>query len=448
MNSREIILEMLLEIFGNKEYSHIVVKNVLDKYNYLDNREKAFIKKCVDGTVERTIQIDYVIEQFSSVKVQKMKPAIRAIMRMAVYQILFLDHVPDSAACNEAVKLTQKKKYTALKGFVNGVLRNIVRKKEELQYPDREKDPIKYMSIMYSMPQFLVEKWQKEFGVEKTVSILEGFLEERSITIRMKESIVGEELKKRLLAFEEHGVEWTVHPYLSYAYQLKHAFNIKEVPGFLEGDFTVQDVSSMLVGEIAKVKEEDQILDVCAAPGGKSLHVAEKLKGTGHVISRDVSDYKIRFIEESMERMKLTNLETQVFDARVLDESCINQYDIVLLDVPCSGLGVIGKKSDIKYHATPESLMEITRLQKEIIDTVVQYVKNNGTLVYSTCTIVEEENCEMIQYICEKYGFIVEDIKESLPEELQKEDTTYGLTLLPGIHKADGFFMSRLRKIK
>ncbi|MGL5260346.1 MAG: 16S rRNA (cytosine(967)-C(5))-methyltransferase RsmB [Lachnospiraceae bacterium] len=448
MNSREIILEMLLEIFGNKEYSHIVVKNVLDKYNYLDNREKAFIKKCVDGTVERTIQIDYVIEQFSSVKVQKMKPAIRAIMRMAVYQILFLDHVPDSAACNEAVKLTQKKKYTALKGFVNGVLRNIVRKKEELQYPDREKDPIKYMSIMYSMPQFLVEKWQKEFGVEKTVSILEGFLEERSITIRMKESIVGEELKKRLLAFEEHGVEWTVHPYLLYAYQLKHAFNIKEVPGFLEGDFTVQDVSSMLVGEIAKVKEEDQILDVCAAPGGKSLHVAEKLKGTGHVISRDVSDYKIRFIEESMERMKLTNLETQVFDARVLDESCINQYDIVLLDVPCSGLGVIGKKSDIKYHATPESLMEITRLQKEIIDTVVQYVKNNGTLVYSTCTIVEEENCEMIQYICEKYGFIVEDIKESLPEELQKEDTTYGLTLLPGIHKADGFFMSRLRKIK
>lgn len=438
---------MLIEIYAEREYSHILIRNVLDKYNYLDSAEKSFMKRITEGCVERRIQLDYCINQYSKIPVNKMKPLIRALLRMSVYQILFMDGTPDSAVCNEAVKLAQKRKFGTLKGFVNGVLRNIVRGKESIVYPDKDKEYVKAISVQYSMPEWLIILWQKRYGKEKTEQIVAGLLEERPVTVRVNETLSVEEKNKWVMEMEQQGVQLQQHPYLSYAYELKHTERISDLPGFAEGIFTVQDVSSMMVAQIADVKEGMHIIDVCAAPGGKTLHVAQKLKGSGTVESRDVTEYKVEFIRENVERMKLSNVITSVVDATQSMEDSKQVADIVLADVPCSGLGVIGKKRDIKYRIKPEGLESILPLQKEIIATVWEYVKPGGVMIYSTCTIQKEENEDMIDWITKEFPFSLESLDAYLPEELHGETTGKGyLQLLPGIHKTDGFFLARLRR--
>lgn len=449
VNTRELVLDMLMEIYSEKEYSHKVIKSVLDKYDYLSQAEKAFMKRMTEGCVERRIELDYCINQFSKVPVNKMKPLIRALLRMSVYQILFMDSVPDSAVCNEAVKLAQKRKFGSLKGFVNGVLRNIARGKEEIVYPDRKKEYSKAISVQYSMPEWLVKLWQKTFGKEVAEQIVSGLLEERPITIRVDERLSAKQKEELLSGLEKKGVEITPQGYLPYAYELKNIDRIGELPGFEQGQFTVQDVSSMLVAEIAGVKKGMHVIDVCAAPGGKTMHVAHKLEGSGLVESRDLTEYKVDYIKENIERMKLQNVKAAVVDATVFLPESKEVADLLLADVPCSGLGVMGKKRDIKYRAKPESLETIVALQKEIITTIWKYVKIDGVMIYSTCTIQKEENEEMVAWITENFPFELESMDEYLPENLQSETTKNGyLQLLPGVHKTDGFFMARLRRIK
>ena len=202
MNNRDLVLSMLKEIYAGNEFSHILLRQVLDKYDYLEGSEKAFIKRLTEGTLERTIELDYVINQFSNTPVNKMKPLIRSLMRMSVYQILYMDSIPDSAVCNEAVKLAALHKFTSLKGFVNGVLRNIVRNKENISYPEKEKDLMKYLSITYSLPEWMVEHFLKEHGKEKAEKICKGLLQERPVTVRIKESLTVKE-KQQLLKLQE-----------------------------------------------------------------------------------------------------------------------------------------------------------------------------------------------------------------------------------------------------
>lgn len=447
MNTRELLLEMLLEITAKREYSHIMIKNVLDKYDYLEISEKVFIKRVCEGTLERMIQIDYILNQFSKVPVSKMKPVIRNILRMAVYQILFMDSIPDSAACNEAVKLAEKKKFHSLKGFVNGVLRTIVRNKENIAYPDKEKEPVFYFSVMYSMPEWLVEMWMASYGKEKTQLLLEGLLKEHDITIRLDENLPGEEQKQVLESLTEQGVEVTAHPYLPYAYTLKKVGGIQNIPEFVQGKFTVQDISSMLVAEISGVQRGDIVIDVCAAPGGKAIHIASKMKATGKVEARDLTEKKVARIQENIERLKLSNIEAQMADALQVSENDLERADIVIADLPCSGLGIIGKKRDIKYNVTKESMRDIILLQKDILSVIHAYVKPGGILLYSTCTINRKENEDMVKWFTGQYGFETESIAKYLPEQLRKETAEEGyLQLLPGVDKSDGFFMARLKK--
>ena len=352
INLREIVLEMLLAVSVQKEYSHAILKDVLDKYNYLSGQEKAFIKRLFNGTIERQIEIDYLLNQFSQVKVNKMKPVIRMILRMGVYQILFMDAVPDSAACNEAVKLAVRKKFQSLKGFVNGVLRNIARNKDILEYPKMESQPVDYLSIKYSMPKWIIERWLLQYSLEQVEKILCDFLEDHRVTIRINETYTESERKAVIEQLEREEVVVQQHPYLSYAFWIQKAEGIANLSGFQQGDFTVQDISSMLVGEIAKIAPGYTVIDVCAAPGGKSLHVGTKLNHTGRVEARDGSEIKVKKIVENCERLHLDNLQVSVSDATVLEECSIKTADVVIADVPCSGLGVIGKKQDIKYNLT------------------------------------------------------------------------------------------------
>lgn len=430
VNTREIVLDMLLMVEREEEYSHRIIRSVLDKYDYLSGQEKAFMKRLFEGCIERRLELDYHINRFASMPVKKMKPLIRCLLRMGTYQILYMDSVPDAAAVSEAVKLAGKRKFRNLSGFVNGILRKVAANKNEPALPDKEKDPKDFLSVTYSMPEWIVEHFLKAYSFEETEKILKGLMAIRPVCIRFAGRLGGEEKQCLIQDMEKAGVTVSAHPHVKGAYYLENCDNIATLSGYGQGTFTVQDASSMLAVAEADIKPGDKVLDVCAAPGGKTMLAAEYAGANGHVEARDVSDFKTAQIEENVERMGLSNVTVKVWDARMADESAREQADVVIADVPCSGLGVMGKKRDIKYRQKPEAMEEIVKLQKEIMGNVVAYVKKGGTLLYSTCTINPAENEEMVEWICSKFSFT----KESMTQ------------LLPGVHDTDGFFFARLRK--
>lgn len=468
-NTREIVLDTLLTLERRREYSNKLMKAVLDKYDYLSVQEKSFIKRLTEGTIERQIELDYYLDCFSTVPVRKMKPLIRSLLRMSAYQILYMDKVPDSAVCNEACKLAGRRKFHNLKGFVNAVLRKLSGQKESLPLPDEEREPALFLSVKYSMPRWLAERWLCEYGSRITVTLLEGLLEIHPVSLRFSTRLSAQEIESCLQVIAgqggEEGPEAKISqsPYLPYVYSIENADGIESLAGFGEGLFTVQDVSSALAVEAAGVREGDFVLDACAAPGGKSILAAERAL---QVLSRDVSQSKCTVIEENIRRMKAENITVQVFDATKQDAALIKQADVLLLDVPCSGLGVIGKKRDIKYRVTEDSLKTITTLQKQIIENSWQYVKKGGILLYSTCTINRAENQDMVRWIEDNFPFRAEPSDDFLPERLLQErqrvkellakEGRYAgsdrleeacVQLLPGFMEADGFFFARLRRI-
>ena len=438
MNGRDLVLSMLKEIYAGGEFSHILIRQVLEKYDYLDGGEKAFIKRLTEGTLERTIELDYIINQFSNTPVNKMKPLIRSLMRMSVYQILYMDSIPDSAVCNEAVKLAEKKGFRTLKGFVNGVLRNIARNLDSITYPD--------LSIQYSMPEWILNQWLKEYDKETVEAMLKDFQEDKPTTIRVN---LNQTTKEELTAsLENEGVHVENHPYLPYALWISGYDYLADLESFQKGAFYVQDISSMLVSHIADPKEGDNVIDVCAAPGGKALHMAELLKGTGHVEARDLTDYKVNLIEENIMRSGVTNMSAVKWDATILDEDKNETADVVIADLPCSGLGVLGKKTDLKYKTSEEIQKSLVQLQRDILKQVQQYVKPDGTLIYSTCTIHAGENMGNVRWFLENFPeFELVSIKDRLCEELKQDVIEEGcMQFLPGKHQSDGFFIAKLRK--
>lgn len=445
--TRELILGILLEVTRDGQYSHIALRNVLNKYQYLDKKERAFITRVTEGTLEHMIELDYIINQFSKVKVNKMKPVIRCIMRSSVYQLKYMDFVPDSAVCNEAVKLTTKKGFHTLKGFVNGVLRNIARNLDNITYPDKS-DYLEYLSVRYSMPTWILEQWLSVYEKETVERMLADFQKEKPTTIRCNLNRCSvDELVESL---KNEGVNVEKHPYLPYALWITGYDYLADLSSFQEGMFYVQDISSMMAAHIANPKEGDTVIDVCAAPGGKSLHVAELLRGTGHVEARDLTDYKVSLIQENIERNGAANMTAVKWDATILDQDSVETADVVIADLPCSGLGVMGKKTDLKYKMTSEMQNELAALQKNILSQVQAYVKPEGTLVYSTCTINPKENMDNVQWFLENYKeFELVPIEGLLCEELREYVEKEGcLQFLPGIHASDGFFIAKFRKVK
>lgn len=445
INEREIVLEVLLEITEHGMYSHIVLRDVLNKYQYLEKKERSFITRVTEGTLEHMMEIDYILDQFSKVKVKKMKPVIRNIMRSAVYQMKYMDSVPVSAACNEAVKLAVRKGFGSLRGFVNGVLRNVARNLDQIEYPT---EPLKRLSIQYSMPEWILNLWLKAYDSDIVEQMLQAFQRETPLTIRCNlRMVTPKQLKEHL---EAEGVTVQVHPYLEYAFHISEFDYLGDLESFQNGEFSVQDISSMLVSELAVPKEGDYVIDVCAAPGGKSLHMAEKLNGSGHVEARDLTEYKVSLIQENIERTGLSNVEAVQQDALIFDEASVGKADIVLADLPCSGLGVLAKKTDLKYKATKEGADSLAKLQREMLKNVQAYVKDEGKLVYSTCTINPAENMDNVHWFLNQYPeFELIDIHGLLCEELQKDVKENGcIQLLPGVHQSDGFFLACMKKRK
>lgn len=421
-NLREIIIDILDEVLEQGKYSHLVLKATLDKYQYLPKNQRAFITRVTQGTIERMLQIDAVLDgTVKKPKVAKMKPVIRTILRSSVYQILFLDGVPDAAVCNEAVKLAKKRGYAGLSGFVNGVLRNIARNKDSITYDS--------LSVEYSMPQWIIDEWSQQYDEETLRQMLAALLAEKKTCVRVNASrIARQELMERLT-----GEAITVEPceQMEDALYIDGYDHLSQIPEFQQGYFYIQDFSSMMVAHVAGIRQGDHILDVCAAPGGKSLHAAELLQNTGSVEARDVSDYKVSLIQENIRRSGLTNIRAVKMDATVLDPASVETADIVLCDAPCSGLGVIADKPDIKYHMTPQKQQDLVQLQRQILSVVGQYVKPGGVLLYSTCTVYRGENQDNVAWFLQEHP-------EFMLETSQQ--------LLPMAGTQDGFFYARMRK--
>lgn len=444
VNTRELILGILLEVNKEGQYSHLVIRSTLEKYQYLEKQERAFITRVCEGTLEYKLRLDYILNRFSTVPAEKMKPVIRELLRSSVYQILYMDSVPDSAVCNEAVKLARKKGFYNLTGFVNGVLRKIAREYGSIHFPGKE-EPEEYLSVIYSMPKWLVQRFLEQYGFEKTEKMLEAFLKEKPTTIRIREYLVEKEAVLESLKSQKVTVEKA--PYVENAYYVKDYDYLPALDAFRVGSIQVQDVSSMLVGDIAAPKEGDYVIDLCAAPGGKTLCIADKLKGTGRVDARDISRTKTDYIRENAIRQNFLNVVVTEKDATQLDSDSLEKADIVLADVPCSGLGVMGRKTDIKYKLNPAKIQELAGLQREILEQASTYVKPGGTLIYSTCTIGKEENQDNVEWFLEHYPYELESLDPYLCEELRSETTKKGyLQLLPGVHKCDGFFIARLKR--
>ena len=446
VNLREIILAALVEIIEEEQYSHVVLRQVLEKYQYLEKRDRAFISRVVEGTLENMIQIDYIIERFSTVAVVNMKPVIRTILRMSVYQLKFMDSVPDSAVCNEGVKLAQRKGFYNLKGFVNGVLRSVARNLDKVTFPKPDSQPLAYLSVTYSMPEWILKEWLEMYDFETVECICKDNHKEKMTSIRCNLDKVSKE--EIIESLKGQGITVQEIPYLDYALEIGDYNYMKAVDAFKKGWFQVQDVSSMLVAEIAAPKWGDYCIDVCAAPGGKSLHIADILRGSGFVEARDLTDYKVQLMEENIERIGNINMTASIADATVFDPESVEKADILIADVPCSGLGVMGKKADIKYKMTSAKQAEIVKLQRKILDTVHTYVKKGGTLIYSTCTIGALENQYNIKWFLEHYPFRLESIDPFICDELKGKTTQAGyLQLLPGVNESDGFFIARLKRI-
>lgn len=435
VNVRNIALRAIISILEDEEKSHIVVRNIM-KENKFSDVDKGFFLRLVEGTVERKITLDFVISKYSKTKLEKLKKPIKNLLRMSIYQILYMEHVPDRSAVDEAVKICKKRSLMGLSGFVNGVLRSISKDKNEIiELINDSSDSIKY-SVTEDLLEVLGEKKEK---------VLSNLYNERKINARLN---LSKHTKAEIIAMlVASGVKVSDNPYIENAVYIDKFGDITENPVYAMGLITIMDGASMIPGLVSGVKNGDTVVDVCAAPGGKAIHIAEMLQGTGTVYARDLTVNKVNLINENIKRSGVKNVRADVFDARKTDEKLIGKADVLICDVPCSGLGVINNKSDIKYRIKKSDIDSLAALQKEILDSSISYLKDGGVLVYSTCTITDEENISMVKYLLSKYNLKLSSLNPFLDKKLQTDTTKEGyLEIMPGDYDMDGFFIARFIK--
>ncbi len=442
--ARQIALIVLKEVNDDGKYANISLKEHL-KGAGLDNRDASFVTQLVYGTLENQAVIDEILKEFANMK--KVNPWIENILRLGCYQIVYLDRVPDSAACNESVKLCTKFGLKPLRGFVNGVLRNISRKKDSLDIFTTEPGDAESLSAKYGLPLWLTRMWVKEYGIEAARGILKSPRGSDWVTIRMNRSKTNRE--NLIIRLKEQGVELMEGFYFKNALRVRGIGDIQSNPLFRQGFFTVQGESSMLVCHTLCPKPGETILDACSAPGGKAIYIAELMENTGKIYARDIHEHRLDLINRNRARMGVDIMDVGIQDGTIFNPDMEETMDRVLIDAPCSGWGVLHKKPDIGLRIRKEEVESLYRLQKRIIKNCSQYVKIGGVLVYSTCTINPWENEKVIEgFLKESPEFVLEDFGEHLPQSLKSSVIRDGMIqLIPGLHNVDGFFIAKLRRI-
>lgn len=439
--ARLIAVKTLFDIEEKKSFSNIKLNNYFKQYNP-DPIDRAFATEILYGTIRWKLRIDYMIQKFSKLKISKISPWVLSCIRTAVYQIFFMDKVPEFAAVNQAVELVKLKDKKA-SSFVNGVLRNILRNKDEFD-KIQVKDRIKKLSIEYSHPEWFVEKFIKLYGEDFAVGLMKVNNTPPELVIRVNTlKCKKEELAEKLTS---KGIE-CINGRLKESVILQGFSAIEKSEEFMEGLFTIQDESSMLAVRVLDPRPNDKILDLCSAPGGKSTGMAQLMKNKGEITSFDIHEHKLALIDKNAKRLGIGIIKTRLKDSSVFDEEYKDYGDKVLLDAPCSGLGLMRKKPEIRWSVQPEDILELQKIQMRIINNASKYVKKEGTLLYSTCTISQEENEDIIEnFLRDNQNYQLESICKYIPEEIRRDDSGEKgyIKLFPHIHDTDGFFIAKL----
>lgn len=441
-NVRESVVSILEQIEKNQSYSNLLLNNVIKK-NQIATKDIGLLTELTYGTLQRKMTLDYYLEPFIK-NPKKLENWVKQLLRMTLYQMLYLYKIPDRAAIHEAVEIAKKRGHKGISGMVNGVLRSLQR--EGVRDMDEIKDEVERLSIETSHPTWLVRRWIEQFGYNKAKEMCEINLTAPMQTARVNTNKITREACIKRLTEEGFQVEESV--VVPEAIKCLKG-NLAHSESFREGLITIQDESSMLVAYALGIEQNETILDACAAPGGKSTHIAEKLEDTGQVISLDLHEHKVKLINENAVRLGLTNIETKAMDSRkVQEEFDGSAFDRILLDAPCSGLGVMRRKPDMKYTKKEEDLNRLQSIQLQLLDSVTPLLKPGGTLVYSTCTIDRSENEEVVTAFLQKHTDFEGDLSviERMPKAIQPLMTDFQLQIFPQDFGSDGFYIASLRK--
>lgn len=389
MNSREAALKVLYDVESNGAYTNAALNKISNNAFSLP-ADRALFFEIVYGTVKNKLRIDYIINSYSKVKFNKISPWVICILRMGIYQILFLDRIPDSAACDECVKLAKKYSNPGSAGFVNGLLRNVSRTKDKLVLPDKSEDTVKYLSLKYSFPEWIVKKLINQYGTELT----EAFMQESNLPhgTDIRVNALKTDVQSLSEILSRKGYKLQISDKAENIITLYANANLTLTDEYKNGLFSLQNSSSKRAVDILAPEIGDIVIDVCAAPGGKSCACAEIMKNRGQIFSFDLYEHKKELIEKSAERLGINIISAAVNDAAIVNADFTAKADKVIADVPCSGIGVIHKKPDIKWTRKEEDIKELKLVQQKILNAASKYVKPNGTLLYSTCTVFKEEN--------------------------------------------------------
>ena len=415
MNSRELALKVLYDIDVNNAYTNSSLNKTI-KLADISSKDKALLYEIVYGVVKNRLKIDYIINKFSKVKAKKISSYVLNILRMGIYQVIFLDKIPDSAACNEAVKLAKKYSNKGGVGFVNGVLRNICREKDNIVFPDKETDFVKYLSVKYSYPEWIVKKLVDQYGEKCTESFISESNMPHNTDIRINTLKTTVEnfcniLNKRDISYE---LSETAENIIS----VDANIDMTMLDEYKNGMFSLQNSSSKRAVDILAPESGETVIDVCAAPGGKSCAAAEKMDNIGKVFSFDLYEHKKGLILNSADRLSIDIIDADTWDATVLNKNFIGKADRVLVDAPCSGIGVIHKKPDIKWKRQEDDIKTLASVQKTILANASKYVKPGGVLMYSTCTVFKEENQDVVsEFLKHNPSFSVEHEEQILTTE-------------------------------
>ena len=433
-NPRNVALNVLLKIEQEQAYSNLALSNAI-RESRLSGVDSAFVSALVYGVLERQITLDYIIKQYSKIPLRKIETKTKLILRMGVYQLLFMDKVPDSAAVNESVNLSKKHRLQKSSGFINGILRSITRAEVRFRLPG-DKDKIYYYSIKYSAPQDLVRLWINSYGELNAVAILESLSGRPPICARVNTTKTDDGSLIALL--EKEGVKAEKISFLPDALHLSNTGAIENLRAFRDGLFHIQDASSQLCVSFLDPKPRELMLDVCAAPGGKSFTAAELMNDRGKVLAFDLYDHKVRLMESGAKRLGLGSVRASVRDAAV--GMPLPVADRILCDVPCSGLGILSRKPEIRCK---DGLLtaDLPQLQYKILERSAEYLASGGRLVYSTCTLNPRENNEIAaRFLSQHPDF--EGVPLTLPDGVERafDEQAYEITLMPHKAHTDGFY--------
>ena len=440
---REVALKVLYNIEVNKAYSNITLDEEINKnMKILDNRDIGFISELTYGVITWKLTIDEIIKKYSNLRLKKISPWILNILRMGIYQIVFLNKVPKSAAVNESVNLAKRYGHKGSSNFVNAILRKVSKNDYEEMF--NIENNVERISKTTSMPVWIVETLLKENTLEKVEEICKNSNLKPELSIRVNNLKTSkEELKKKL---EEKDIK-VENGVLEDFLILKNAKNIENIEEFKNGFFTVQDEAAGLTAKILNPQINDTVLDACSSPGGKTTYLAEIMKDKGEVIAFDIHPHRVKLVEQVSKRLNLKSIKTDVKDSSIYDEKYKEKFDKILLDVPCLGLGVLKRKPDIKWQRKKEDIKEISKIQKQILDTCSKYLKKGGALVYSTCSILKEENEDVVnEFLEENENFEMEKIELEENNYFKKFCKNNKFLQVYQSEKSDGFFICKMIK--